>query len=256
VRNKYGNVEFDKDTRLPIIRRSLLNDSSIDVSSDISDPDKLMVDAELNRQRAKASKDIETWRKLDQKVARGDALVKREITTMTNLRVSLKAELGQDFETVEDAQTAYDTLVTNMQAAGTSNVSEANLHSFVYVPPDTVWRHLIELHHPSDTALGLFMEAWNHKTCFNPHIGGNIARGCGGYLEGTYTVKRQEGNEWITDCVVTVKPDEGVSLSRVSNTGSVVRSAWDAWKSVDITQFVFDYNEIRRLLNETTEGEA
>jgi hypothetical protein len=252
--NNYGKVVFDNDTRLPIIRRSLLNDSSIDVANDISDPAKLMDDAEQNRRRSTARREIDIWRRLEAKQNRTEPLTKREITTLANAKISLKAELGVDFVTIEDAQAAYEAFTSSMTASGTSDVSEANLHSFVFVPPDTVWRHMFELNHPSPTALGLFLESWNHKTTLNPYIGGNIARGCGGYLEGTYIVKRQEEDgEWIQDCVISVKPNEGISLMNESNS-SIVRSGWDAWRSVDITKFVFDYKEIRRILEEKPEG--
>lgn len=251
----FGKVVFDKATRLPVIRRSLLNDPSISITDDISDPDKMMDDADLNRRRSKANKAIEVWKKMNNKSRRGDSLQKREQTALDNAKVELESEFKTTFETPEQAEAAYADMIKTMTASGTSDVSEANLHSFVFVPPDTVWNHKMELMHPSKIAIGLFMEAWNHKTRFHPYIGGNSARGCGGFLEGTYTVQRQEGDlEWIDDCIVSVTPDRGLGLSQLSNSSpSVIKEAWDEWKQFDITQCEFDFKEIDRILREGTE---
>lgn len=252
--NNYGKINFDRSTRLPVIRRSLLNDPSVNVMTDIANPEKMMGDADMNRRRSRAAKDIDNWRKLEGKLGRGETLQKREINLLANAKTALAVEFGQECTTLADAEIAYAAFTKGMTESGTADVSEANLHSFVFVPPDTVWKHMFELHHPSETAIGLFMESWHHKTCFSPFIGGNVARGCGGYMEGTYTVRRQEGTEWITDCLITVRPDYGVSVASVSNSGpSVVQQAWDKWKDVDISQFVFDYKAIQSILNESPE---
>lgn len=249
--NNFGKIEFDKNTRLPIIRRSLLNDPSVNVN-DIADPEKMMGDAVQNRKRSQATKDIETWRKLEIK-QRKEPLKGRDQGLLTTAKANLTEHFGTAFERIEDAIAALEAFKSGMVAGGTADVAEANLHSVVVVPANTVWRHTFELHHPSMTAIGLFMEAWNHKTTFNPYIGGNIARGCGGYLHGTYEVSRQENDnaEWVHDCHVEVRPDEGVIVT--GSNDSLIHDAWQAWKTVDITKYVFDFAEIQRILNEGSE---
>jgi hypothetical protein len=247
--NQFGRVEFNKNTKLPIIRRSLLNDPSVNMS-DISDPEKMMGDAALNRIRSICQKEINTWSRLHAKSQR-EPLTKRELAMVQTAKETLKAQLGHEYLTVEEATTGFDAFRENMMAGGTSDVAEANLHSVVVVPPNTVWKHKFELLHPSALAVGLFMEAWNHKTLFAPYIGGNISRGCGGYLHGTYTVKRQpdDSGEWIEDCTVEVRPDHGIILDGFGS--SYLRTCWEEWKEADINTMTFDFGEISRILNES-----
>jgi hypothetical protein len=243
-RENFGTTTFDPSTRLPIIRRSLLQDATFD-QNDVSDPEKMMEDAVRNRTRVAISKCVTEWKRLNRKTSKGP-LSAREQKILEDVRAELNEAIGREVTDVEDAAVALEEFKTGMLAEGTSDVAEANLHPLMIIPQGTEWTHQFELHHPTMPGLGLFMAAWDDKYCFSPFIGANSARGCGGYLHSVYQVSRQEDRTWIPDCTISVKPDEGVTFDGAED--SIVKSAFDEWKVADISRFSFDFNEIKRIL--------
>lgn len=243
----FGDREvIEPATTLPIVRRSLLRDGSLNLG-DIADPETMMDDAKANRRRSQITNAIKVWNQKDRKKGRRETLTARDLSQITEAKEVLKRETDQTFETVADAQHYLDTVVLPaMRAAGQKDVSEQNLQSVSFIPAGTLMRHRMELHHTTRAGVGLFLWALHDKYVFEPTIGGMSARGCGGYLSSTYTVRRQEGYEWVNDCTLMVEPDHGISFENADN--SELRKCFEEWDNADIRQYNFDFDYLRRLI--------
>jgi hypothetical protein len=225
----------------------LLRDGSLDLG-DIADPDTMMDDAKANRKRSQIATAIKQWSRLERKQAKKEQLTNRDLAAITDAQDTLKRETGLDFETAVDAQHHLDTVVLPaMRAAGQKDVSEQNLQSVSFIPAGTLLRHRMELHHTTRAGVGLFIWALHDKYVFNPIIGGMSARGCGGYCTSRYTVRRQDGYEWINDCTMIVEPDVGVKFENDRN--SELRKCYEEWAAANVNNYNFDFEYLRKLIS-------
>ena len=246
-RRLYGNSEgIEPTTTLPIVRRSLLRDGSLELG-DIADPETMMDDAKANRRRSQITTAIKQWTRLERKQAKKEQLTARELAAITEAKETLKRETEIDFETVADAQHHLDSVVLPaMRAAGQKDVSEQNLQSVSFIPAGMMLRHRMELYHSTRAAVGLFIWALHDKYVFNPVIGGMSARGCGGYCSSRYTVRRQNGYEWVNDCTLVIEPDVGVKFENDRN--SELRKCYEEWDSANVNNYNFDFEYLRKLI--------
>ena len=241
----YGKMIVEATTTLPIIRRTILSDSTLS-SADISDPEVLLEDADVNRRRSRLENAVKLWLKLERKHIK-NGLSPREDRQLQDAKDLLSTEAGQQLISHDDAQTFVDTMKRDMEKAGKKTVSEGIPHSMPFIPAGTEFNHEFHLFHTTTMGSGLFMAGWNYKYLFNPIFGGMFARGGGGFLECEYNVLRQlDDGQWVSDCTVIAKPNFGVKIENGAN--SALQDAWKQWREADITKFKFSFAELNRIV--------
>lgn len=252
-----GAWEFDMNTRQPALRRTLVSSPDFD-PSDLSDPERLDEARELNHIRSRANEAIDGWKSMEGKprgktpvVPKGD--VNRLNTYMTTVRELLgeaaKRLNIEQINTREEATAAYKEFEKVIKERGHTPIAEGNPHSFPVVPEGTEWLITHWLCNPKSIyALGLLLAAMHRHHLFTPFVGGNVTRGSGGLFEGRYVVRRQdrETGELILDCTITFRPHYGIVID---NPDSLCAAAWEAWKSCDVRDFVWTFEETKAILN-------
>lgn len=239
----------DPATTLPIVRRPILNDPTLS-PSDITNPETLLTDAAANRRRSQVENALATWGKLDKRTGRraAEPLSPRDLRTLAAAKEVIKTEAKASKElTFAEAEQFFASLKVEMSAAGQKTNSEQTLHSFGVIPTGTQMNHKLELHFTTPAGVGLFMAGWHDKTCFDPVTGGLVARGCGGFLESNYIVKRQEDYDWIDDCTLVIKPNYGIEFHNAEH--SVLKAMYQQWQEIDIARFAYDIAGLNRIIN-------
>jgi hypothetical protein len=233
---------IDPDSTIPMIRRSLLNDSILQ-GIELSDEGSMQELSELNHTRSVLEATIKRLTRLEKK----DRTGKEQRDVETSLE-TLSKLTGTPITNSDDAEIALTALKEQMKQSGYSDVSEANIQTVATIPAATPMRHLMYLNYISPLGAGLFMWGMHDAWCFDPAIGGMAARGAGGYLSCVYNVERQVGYTWEPDCKITLKPDTGVQF--ISNTESRLQSAFEAWREVDITRYDWSFKALKDFVGE------
>jgi hypothetical protein len=182
---------------------------------------------------------------------RKDKMTEKDKRNLETAVAAFSRETGIPFTSVDDAEKTVEEFKSKMSEEGRKTVSEANLQRAGIIPAGTSFHHLIDLGHNggvSVAAAGLFMAAWDHKWKFHPMIGGMAARGCGGLLEGEYSVLRLEDGDWIDDCTVVLRPYEGVSIC--SRGDSQLIRCTHYWKNSNDSAFKFDFQSLVALVSD------
>ena len=237
------DTRVDPLSTLPIVRRAMLNDDTFR-ADDLSDPESLIKDAAANRKRSQINNLLEDWRKMERRT-KGRQPSQADTRALDEIKTKLADLAERPFTTADEAETYLEAFKNQMLAEGGRDVSEANLQQTPIIPPGTKFTHSMELNRTTRAGVGLFLNGWHDKYCFNPVFGGQAARGCGGYLSSTYKVKRQVGYDWVTDCVIKVEPNEGIDFS---DKNSVLYACFKEWQSVNIADYQFDFEALQQII--------
>lgn len=242
-----GEQPVLKYETLPIIRRSMLTDRSLPPQT-INDWDRANADQQANRLRSQADR---TMKEMERQA-------KRRGGDVTKLLASASEQFGQPFADVESFKTFVAELKAKMVSAGQADVSEANLQEAGIIPPGQSMRHMIDLGQAaglSPVAIGMFLAGWHDRYKIDPVTGGLASRGCGGYLQGQYTVKRYnpETEQYEADCTLVQIPYEGI---RIEGNHSRLADCWQEWDESDPMQYSLAWTDLRDFVDNSFRGAA
>lgn len=211
---------------------------------DLSDPEKMVEFAEVNRLRSQLETLGKTVYRLEAQLARkSDDRLKNQLETAF---AELKKLVGVTFKSAAEVRDYIEQHLEKMRAAGHSTVSEQTIPvGQEVIPIGTRMTHTMAWLGASRIACGLLLDGISSRNFRYPYIGGRIASGCGGYLTTRYTVRRLEKNQWVDDCTIELIPEHHVKFHDAEH--SLLRACLDEWLDCDITKFNFNYEALAQL---------
>jgi len=213
-------------------------------ADDLSDPERIDEFGEANRYRSQLDGLSKRATLVEARLARKpDAKLSKD---RDEIFAALKELTGQEFATALEVKEYLEQELEKMRKRGHSTVSEQTIPIGQEVIPIGVnMQHSVRIVGASRIGCGLLLDGISNKQFCNPVVGGRANAGCGGWITADYTVRRIDGDAWVDDCVISLKPEQHIEFHDAEH--SMLRECVEEWRDCDIRDYDFTYERLQQI---------